>query len=88
MSALPVGTLAKHRPNSVGQATDVDLGLPGATFNSTVENSTASAVSRAISVAGPEVGTLEARTKKLHFLEGSAPSVQRDAEFPAEDAFD
>jgi hypothetical protein len=60
VSALPAGTPAKHRPNSVGHATDVDLGLPGATFNSTIENSTAAAVSRAISLAGPEVGTLEA----------------------------
>jgi hypothetical protein len=63
-------------------------GLPGATFNSIVENSAAAAVFRGISLAGPEVGTLEARAKKLHFLEGSPRVCKGTPEFPAEDSFE
>jgi hypothetical protein len=39
-------------PGVVGQATSVDLALPGATFNSAVENS--AVVSPVIRLAGPQ----------------------------------
>jgi hypothetical protein len=72
---------AKHRPNSVGQATDVDLGLSGATFKSAVENSAAAAVSR---VRVRKLALLKRELMGYIFLRARLKRAKDDPECAAE----